>query len=291
MAVCLMGFLRIGSSAYMEVLDRRLESLETLLRGSQPAASQHQLAPPVDTADSVSSLRSEESQHGSPLRLLDHQISGARLPISFHSRRQEERDAQPPAPASIEDNRSVHEKFNNLLSTTGHLRFYKGTWRYFGATTNLHVFYNEEDNMVNPASRAIEQKATRMISLLSLDTHDHLLNLFWNHYNAVIEVVPQTPFLEGYRRGTDEHYSIFLHTAILAMGVRFADKSRSDISVLMVSTYESTFQVMAKQLLEPAIQAGGLTSLQATLLMVDLENGSGKDLLAWLHGGMSRLRS
>ncbi|KIW36736.1 uncharacterized protein PV06_11032 [Exophiala oligosperma] len=281
---------RIGSSAYMEVLDRRLENLEILLRGWQPAASQNHLVPTVDEADCASSSRSEESQHGSPLRHLSHQNSGAILSISCNSRNEEEKDAQHSAPASIEDNRSVHGKVNNLLSTAGQLRFYKGSWRYFGATTNLHVFHDEEDDLVTPASQAVEQKATRMISLLSLDTHNYLLNLFWNCYNAIIEVVPQTPFLEGYRRGPSEHYSIFLHIAILAMGVRFADKSRSDISVLMISKYESTFQVMAKQLFEPAIKVGGLASLQASLLMTDLENGSGKDVLAWLYGGRMTCR-
>lgn len=59
----------------------------------------------------------------------------------------------------------------------------------------------------------------------------------------------------------------------------------------MVSKYESMLQVMAKQLVETAIELGGLTAVQGILLMADVENGSGRDVLAWIYGGTFLLRS
>jgi hypothetical protein len=149
----------------------------------------------------------------------------------------------------------------------------------------LHIFSQDDSEAESPASQAVENQATQLIKQLPLDTHHYLLDLFWKNYNMVIEVVPQEPFLEGYKQGGGQYYSVFLHLIILAMGVRFADKSRSDIGKLMLSRYDSTLHNMAKQLIEPALESGGLSVIQGFLLLSDLDTACGKDIVGWMHGG------
>ena len=155
--------------------------------------------------------------------------------------------------------------------------------------TNLHILSEDDEETNSSSSCQMEHQAVRTIRQLPLDTQNYLLELYWNNYNTVIEVVPQEAFLEGYKRGSGEYYSVFLHIVILAMGIRFADKSRPDIGLLMTSTYESILLTTARQLIELALEGGGLSAIQGFLLLADLECGCGRDVVGWMYSGIPQI--
>ncbi|KAL6706992.1 hypothetical protein ACN47E_004942 [Coniothyrium glycines] len=180
---------------------------------------------------------------------------------------------------------------NRLLSTRGHLSFdqLSGRLRYFGPTTNCHV-HSESLNPFDTVQELSEQarRADKIIRSLPLETHDYLMNLFWQFYNPVIHVLHQDAFNEDRDLGRTQFHSGFLHVCVLAMGFRFADKKRMDIKRISLPGMESTLHREAKYMLDHELERpGGIPSVVALLLLGDLECGVGRDNLGWMYGGMA----
>lgn len=202
-------------------------------------------------------------------------------------------DASSPANSTHSNSSSTRSiMVNRLLSTKGHLSFdqLSGRLRYYGPTTNCHVYSelvaeNEEHNR-----QALEQRrrTQRVLSTLPQETQDYLMQMFWQYYNSVIHVIHQAAFEEGMQNGQGQFYSPFLHICILSMGYRHADKTRSDMMKIALPGKESTLHREAKYMLDYELERpGGVTSVQALLLLGDLECGVGRDNLGWLISGMA----
>jgi len=83
-------------------------------------------------------------------------------------------------------------------------------------------------------------------------------------------------------------YSHFLHIAMLAAGYRFADKSREDVRRLAVGSWESTLHKEAKAVLDMELERlGEVPSVQAFIILADLECGVGRDTQGWMLLGMA----
>lgn len=180
---------------------------------------------------------------------------------------------------------------SRLLSTRGHLSFdqLSGRLRYFGPTTNCHV-HSELGVAVGSSQESLEQarRAEKTIRFLSMETHDYLMNLFWQNYNAVLHVLHQEAFQEDRESGRTQFYSGFLHVCVLAMGYRFADRTRPDMQKISLPGRESTLHREAKYMLDFELERpGGIPSVVALLLLGDLECGVGRDNLGWLYAGMA----
>lgn len=195
----------------------------------------------------------------------------------------------PPANLSMPSNESM---VNKLLSTRGHLSFdqLSGRLRYFGPTTNCHVHSDLHLHNEHLHRQALEQerRTQRVINTLTTETHDHLMDMFWTHYNPVIHVIHRAAF-EECRESGGPFYSGFLHVCILAMGYqRCVDKARPDMIKISMPNRESTLHREAKFMLDYEIeQPGGIPSIQALLLLGDLECGVGRDNVGWLYAGMA----
>lgn len=177
---------------------------------------------------------------------------------------------------------------SRLLSKTGRLSADAGRLRYFGTSTSICMFDPHFPASMSPDPSPTECEASRMIGELSGETHAHILDQYWTFYNSIVEVVPKEPFLEGHSTDNGELYSLFLHLTVLAIGLRFVDKERSDVIKLMISPYESIFHRQAKSMVESGLERrGGLPSVQALLLLADLEGGAGKDMTGWMYAGMA----
>ena len=181
---------------------------------------------------------------------------------------------------------------SRLLSTRGHLSFdqLSGRLRYFGPTTNCHVHSELGGHMGGDTRESAEQarRAEKTIRQLPQETHDYLMNIFWQNYNSVIHVLHQEAFYEDRENGRTQYYSGFLHICVLAMGFRVADKSRPDMQRLSLPGRESTLHREAKFMLEFELErTGGIPSIAALLLLGDLECGVGRDNLGWLYAGMA----
>ena len=166
---------------------------------------------------------------------------------------------------------------SRLLSTRGHLSFdqLSGRLRYFGPTTNCHV-HSELGNPTDNEQQVSEQarRAEKIIRSLPLETYDYLMDLFWQCYNPVIHVLHQEAFNEDREAGQTQFYSGFLHVCVLAMGFRFADKTRPDVRKLALPQMESTLHREAKYMLDHELERpGGIPSVVALLLLGDLECG------------------
>ncbi|KAF1810741.1 hypothetical protein P152DRAFT_490398 [Eremomyces bilateralis CBS 781.70] len=180
---------------------------------------------------------------------------------------------------------------HRLLGTSGHLSFdqLNERLRYYGPTTIPHVHSGFGSSLEDSAGSAEQaRRAEQVIERLPVDTHDYLIGLFWKYYNNVVHVIHQDAFLEDRNSGRTQFYSGFLHICILAMGFRFADKTRPDIQRITLPRKESTLHREAKYILDSELERpGGIPTVIALLLVSDLECGVGRENVGWLYTGMA----
>lgn len=279
-----------SSKAYMTSLTERITQLENLLKER-------------DQQSQVSGTANNEPQNSLPRESLPDnggfqatQRETAPQPPSIYSlpgtdvfASGSDLDGVSPNSASSYGGSSMVSK---LLSSSGHLSFdqLSGRLRYFGPVANCHVHVELKDQSEEANRQALEQqrRAEKAIRSISAETHDYLLGLFWEYYNAVIHVVHRAAFEEGMEAGRGPYYSGFLHLCILAAGYKFCQKDRPDMQRIAMPDKESTLQREAKYMLEYEIERpGGIPSIVALLLLGDLETGSGRDNLGWLYAGMA----
>jgi hypothetical protein len=119
-----------------------------------------------------------------------------------------------------------------------------------------------------------------------METHDYLMELFWEYYNSVLHIVHKEAFNDDRENSRTKYYSGFLHICILAIGYRLSDTSRDDIKRITIGHRESTLHREAKYMLDVELERpGGLPSVQAFLLLGDLECGVGRDNTGWMFAG------
>jgi len=103
-----------------------------------------------------------------------------------------------------------------------------------------------------------------------------------------MQVVDRAVFEEDMKIGGESlAYSGFLHICILAMGYKYADTTRPDIQRLSLGNKESTLHKEAKYLVEYEFEKpGGIPSVQALLILGQIETGCGRDAIGWMYAGM-----
>ena len=286
-----------NSKAYVNSLRDKITHLEALLEEKEQRLAQHEDQDPFPPQ--FSSLKRDAVSHSEAppscsTDSFDFAIPSLPSPPGLPEFEHHEfaLNAHSPANSAHSTNSAKSTMVHRLLSTKGHLSFdqLSGRLRYYGPTTNCHVHSelvaeNEEHNR-----QAVEQRrrTQRVLSTLPQETQDYLMEMFWQYYNSVIHIIHETAFKEGLRAGQGQFYSPFLHICILAMGYRHADKSRSDIMKMSLPGRESTLHREAKYMLDYELERpGGVTSVQALLLLGDLECGVGRDNLGWLISGMA----
>lgn len=179
---------------------------------------------------------------------------------------------------------------HRLLSTKGNLSFdqLSGRLRFFGPTANSHVYAESSDQFDSREPPEQVRRAERIIRSLSTSTYDYLMGHFWEYYNSVIPVIDRDAFEADRESQNPKYYSSFLHIAILAMGYRGCDTDRDDMKRISLGNRESTLHREAKYMLDIELERpGGIPSVQALLLLGDLECGVGRDNTGWMYSGMS----
>lgn len=179
---------------------------------------------------------------------------------------------------------------NRLLSTKGSfdLDQLSGRLKYYGVTTNCHVRFNRRQDQQS-ARRSLEhqRRSQRVIGQLSDETHDYLMNLFWQNYNIVLFGVSRAAFEEDLRHD-GPYCSQFLHLAILAMGYRYAEKTRPDMVKITSGYRESMLHEETKYMVEYEIDYPcGPPTIAALLLLGDLECSVGRDNVGWIYSGIA----
>lgn len=134
------------------------------------------------------------------------------------------------------------------------------------------------------------RRAEKIMRSLNPSTYNYLMDHFWEYYNSVIPVIDRHAFEADRESRTPKFYSSFLHIAILAMGYRGCDKERDDIKLMSLGNRESTLHREAKYMLDVELERrGGVPSVQALLLLGDLECGVGRDNTGWMYAGKLKL--
>jgi hypothetical protein len=223
-------------------------------------------------------------EHTSPQSVPDGPADGSSSSTGNHS----PRNSHVGTPADDKKEGLV----SKLLSTRGHLSFdqLSGRLRFYGGTVNCHIYSELSDVEDLHSNEGVEQvrRAEKCIRTLSLETHDYLMDLFWQHYNSVLHVVHQDAFDEDRRAGRAQYYSGFLHVCILAMGFRFSDKSRADMQRIALPNRESLLHREAKYMLDLELERpGGMPSIAALLILGDSEVGVGRDNVGWIYAGIA----
>jgi hypothetical protein len=175
-----------------------------------------------------------------------------------------------------------------LLSTRGHLSFdqLSGRLRFFGPASNFHIYADAPTSITIQETPEQVRRTERIIRSLTIETHDYLMDLFWEYYNSVLHIVHKEAFNEDMQNSNNKYYSGFLHISILAMGYRFADLEREDMKKITLGNRECTLHREAKYMLDMELERpGGIPSVQAFLLLGDLECGVGRDNTGWMYAG------
>ncbi|KAL1903564.1 hypothetical protein Sste5346_000192 [Sporothrix stenoceras] len=198
----------------------------------------------------------------------------------------------------------------------------RGHSRYIGITTNYHIYSNMYHAEKEETRRERENNAARTREFLAnipFEAHRHLINQFWSCYNTIIHIVHRRAFeldsgmmmgggsSENNGNGSDSnrepemvpgagssntgsgsYYSPFLHVCMLSIGYRYSDRTRADVQAFATPDGESLLHEEAKRLVDSELQMpGGIPSLQALLLLGDLECGVGRYNTGWLYAGMA----
>jgi len=284
---------RPNPRAYLEDLRQRVDVIARTLEDSQ-SRSQVEITPisiyrSMSSAATTNRTPQPEKESNEP-NLFSTEIL---LPMNEDEIFDQTFFANPSDDTQIRGNAESPGKklFDDLLltTTTGGMRLDRsmGQWRYFGPTTNFHHISSDTHVPAIHSPRGVRQ-AHRILSGLSPETHDHLLEAYWMYYNSFYRIVDQDAFVEDKEIGGTQYYSAFLHVTMLAVGFRSADKRRLDIQKLqLVGTRESILHREAKYLSEYELECpGGVPSIQALLLLSSLESGSGRDNVGWMYAGM-----
>ncbi|KAH8651824.1 fungal-specific transcription factor domain-containing protein [Tricladium varicosporioides] len=287
------------SKAYMSSLTDRVALLEGMLQetGKEIPPANY---PPKTRADAVASQTNpdqipnqennqqnppqqnttprsmpDESTDGDNGYQNDNNMSGSLMEIH-----------PPPRIAASKKEGLVHM----LLSTRGHLSFdqLSGRLRFFGPASNFHIYADSNSTVDIRESPEQVRRTERIIRSLTIETHDYLMDLFWEYYNSVLHIVHKEAFNEDMQNSNNKYYSGFLHIAILAMGFRYADLEREDMKKITLGDRECTLHREAKYMLDMELERpGGIPSVQAFLLLGDLECGVGRDNTGWMYAGMA----
>ncbi|KAH6623429.1 fungal-specific transcription factor domain-containing protein [Chaetomium tenue] len=178
----------------------------------------------------------------------------------------------------------------HLLCTRGSYTFDQGArrTRFFGPTANHHVYAKSANTFAPLEQSSHDFRAEQLILNLRPATYDHLMRCFWEYYNSWQQVVDEPAFEAGRASQDARFYSVFLHLTMLAIGYRFADWDREDVKTITLGNRESTLHREAKTMLEAELERpGGVPSVQALLMLADLECGVGRDTTGWMYSGMA----
>jgi hypothetical protein len=135
----------------------------------------------------------------------------------------------------------------------------------------------------------MQRRLHHIVSELEQQTYDYLMTCFWSSYNEHLKIVDKEAFQQHKIEDRDQlHYSIFLHLCCLAIGFRFADKSRADIQPLTRANRDSVFHENVRYMVEDELKKPhGLTTIQSLLILGDLEYARGSNQMGWMYTGLS----
>ncbi|KAJ4351918.1 uncharacterized protein N0V89_007262 [Didymosphaeria variabile] len=253
---------RANSKAVANELKDRIRHLEDLLRQTRPDqliddALHSPAQPPLQQFDSPHPTESESGSQLTPT--YDEEpppYTDTTQPITSSQSQFQRREQQ---------NRSMLAK---LIPHPVKFDMSAGRVRFFGPTTNMHIL----SRPASDTSRTLSPfwPISTLVRSLSPETHDYLIDLFFDCHNSALHIVHKWAFFDDLRTDGTQFYSNFLHMAMLAEGYRYSDKRREDIKKLAApegTPDSSIFHSKAKKMAEQeywALYLGRPTMLKSS---------------------------
>ncbi|THX81558.1 hypothetical protein D6D04_04002 [Aureobasidium pullulans] len=183
----------------------------------------------------------------------------------------------------------ISERMGGLLASKG------GKWRFYGATSNLHLarLRSTPSSVPTKCLQQVTLNSSRL-KLLGLDIpvepvlEQRLIDLFFAWHNSSMHVVDKECFERGRSLYTDDHrdsefYSEFLVNAICAVGAAL----ESDRHPALPVPLPDFFSKRAKALLELELDEPKVATVQGLAIMSCHEVSFMQDTRAWLYSGMA----
>lgn len=157
----------------------------------------------------------------------------------------------------------------------------RGRINYFSPAT---CYKNYLKDHMAVESWHLDKRSYRILADIPPDLESYLMDIFWNRYNNTLCVIDKQAFCRDQVNGGSMYYSGFLHLVCLAMAFRFADKDWPKMRQITLHDGCSILQREVKYILDRELETPrGLTTIQAMLVMSDMECTCGRDDLAAMH--------
>lgn len=159
--------------------------------------------------------------------------------------------------------------------------------QYFGTNTEVAFVLDEGGAGQISMSTVDEGHGPRAaLSQVPVPTQEYLINLYWSRYNKEMLLVNKAQFLQDQKNGYSTFYSHYLCLVMLTMGLRFADPTRVDVKTMQLGDRLTTLHKLARTLVESeSVRLRGLPTIQALLILGDLEFHVGRSETAWIYAG------
>lgn len=171
-------------------------------------------------------------------------------------------------------------------SPTGLRSDKKPIQQYFGTSTIVAFVRDvgDADHMsLLPDGDELDASAACQVPI---STQEYLIDLYWGQYNKEMLLVNKEQFQQDQRNEQSMFYSKFLYLTMLAMGFRYADSTRTDVKAMRIGTRVSALHQLARtQVTSEMVRPRGLPTVQALLILGDLEFHVGETEVAWIYAG------
>lgn len=115
----------------------------------------------------------------------------------------------------------------------------------------------------------------------SVETHSHLMDLFFQYQHATLPILDETAFRESYAHNTrTEYYSSFLLNSILLRAIKFAAIPHAD-------KLKSIYLRRIRNELLFEIENPTIATIPALCMFGSYLAGEGSDRACWLYPGKS----
>jgi hypothetical protein len=251
---------------------------------------------PTQTASQAENIRPNLLGDSSDLQV---SIESDEVSVPSHPRDNEAPNQTPSTNVMSADNRGfsgcgqVCTSLHSRLFETSQLQYSSTTGQlsYLGPAERLQHYCDgfTQSPGAPPGLWHMQRRLHHIVSELEQQTYDYLMTCFWSSYNEHLKIVDKEAFQQHKIEDGDQlHYSIFLHLCCLAMGFRFADKSRADIQPLTRTNRDSVFHENVRYMVEDELKKPhGLTTIQSLLILGDLEYARGSNQMGWMYTGLS----
>ncbi|KAH8201543.1 hypothetical protein TruAng_004314 [Truncatella angustata] len=190
-----------------------------------------------------------------------------------------------------EEHSEITAQLSGRLGTL--LRAPNGEWRFYGATSNLHLMRDEHAARPPPHDQRHHKAQVRLEQAglghsVSRELITHLANLYFTWQDPSLHVVDRFAFEAARERYIDSYeetglYSELLVNSICAIGASFERERHPELP----GPLNEFFANRAKTILDLDLESPRISTVQALTILSTHEGATSQDTRGWLYSGMA----